>query len=270
MFSLVSQDLNEDPFFSGPIESMRRMESMMVSPFGLFGNGLQRSVRPDNRPQNMMMPFGFGGSLFPNMDMFDLNPMNNCTAYSSTSMMTIGTDGSGRPQVYQESSTTRVAPGGVKETRHSVRDSSSGLQKMAIGHHLNERGHVIEKKKNRYTGEEEENEELINLEDDDAEQFNREWHHKARAFTQPRQMLKYDEEPRTDRQPEMLAITEGPSTSGNLTTNTVGEGKAEIPKRLKLSHDASGAAKKKSGKHKRKHGMLSNKSSSHSRASPYQ
>ncbi|GIY31818.1 myeloid leukemia factor 1 [Caerostris darwini] len=249
MFSLVSQDLNEDPFFSGPIESMRRMESMMVSPFGLFGNGLQRSVRPDNRPQNMMMPFGFGGSLFPNMDMFDLNPMNNCTAYSSTSMMTIGTDGSGRPQVYQESSTTRVAPGGVKETRHSVRDSSSGLQKMAIGHHLNERGHVIEKKKNRYTGEEEENEELINLEDDDAEQFNREWHHKARAFTQPRQMLKYDEEPRTDRQPEMLAITEGPSTSG---------------------HDASGAAKKKSGKHKRKHGMLSNKSSSHSRASPYQ
>ena len=36
---------------------------------------------------------------------------------------------------------------------------------MAIGHHLNDRGHIIEKKKNRYTGEEEENQEFINLDD---------------------------------------------------------------------------------------------------------
>ena len=53
----------------------------------------------------------------------------------------------------------------VKETRRTVQDSRSGLQEMAIGHHLNDRGHVIEKKKYRYTGEEEENHEFINLDD---------------------------------------------------------------------------------------------------------
>lgn len=47
----------------------------------------------------------------------------------------------------------------------SVQDSRTGLQELAIGHHLNERGHVVEKKKNRYTGDEEENHEFINLED---------------------------------------------------------------------------------------------------------
>lgn len=53
----------------------------------------------------------------------------------------------------------------MKETRRSVQDTQTGLQEMAIGHHLNERGHVIEKKKYRYTGEEEENHEFINLDD---------------------------------------------------------------------------------------------------------
>lgn len=54
------------------MDSMRRMESMMdnmMAPFGgMFGR--QRAHQSQNHPGmgNALMPFGFGGSLFPNMD----------------------------------------------------------------------------------------------------------------------------------------------------------------------------------------------------------
>lgn len=40
------------------------------------------------------------------------------------------------------------------------RDSESGLEKMAIGHHINERGHVIERSRNRRTGDQDESQEF--------------------------------------------------------------------------------------------------------------
>jgi len=266
------REFNDDSFFSGPMENMRRMESMMdsmMSPFGgMFGG--HRAIQSPNQPAGMgnsLMPFGFGGSLFPNVDdMFSsFNQMGqmgqigqmgndpNNHSFVSHSVMTYTTDGTGRPQVYQASSSTRTAPGGVKETRRSVQDSRTGLQEMAIGHHLNERGHVVEKKKNRYTGEEEENHEFINLEDDEADQFNQEWQNKAQAFTSRpmRPMLGYDSPRRTrSPQPDLLAITDGSSAEPTVA-----------------------APKKKSGKHKRKHGHGSSShknSNSHARPSPYQ
>lgn len=36
---------------------------------------------------------------------------------------------------------------------------------MSIGHHIGERSHIIERKKNFRTGDAEENQELINLEE---------------------------------------------------------------------------------------------------------
>ena len=53
----------------------------------------------------------------------------------------------------------------VRETRRAVRDSSRGVEKMAIGHHIRDRAHVIERKRDTRTGEQEENQELINLDD---------------------------------------------------------------------------------------------------------
>lgn len=257
------RDFNDDSFFSGPMEGMRRMESMMdsmMSPFGgMFGG--HRAIQTQNQANGMgnsLMPFGFGGSLFPNMDdMFATfnqvgNDPNN-HSFVSHSVMSYSTDETGRPQMYQASSSTRTAPGGVKETRRSVQDSRSGLQEMAIGHHLNDRGHVIEKKKYRYTGEEEENHEFINLDDDEAETFDQEWQNRAQTFSSRpmRNMLGYDSPSRTrSPQPEVLAITDGSSGEPNIAV-----------------------AKKKTGKHKRKHGhgSSSHKSSnSHARPSPYQ
>lgn len=85
----------------------------------------------------------------------------------------------GRAQVYQETSSTKTGPGGVKETRRTVQDSSSGTKKMAIGHHIGERARVVEKEQNMHTGHREEREELINLDESDTEEFERDFQQKV-------------------------------------------------------------------------------------------
>jgi len=67
--------------------------------------------------------------------------------------------------VYQASSSTRTAPGGVKETKKTVCDSRSGVKKIAIGHHIGERAHVLEREQNLHSGEREERQEFINLDE---------------------------------------------------------------------------------------------------------
>lgn len=46
-----------------------------------------------------------------------------------------------------------------------MRDSESGLERMAIGHHIGERGHVMERSRNRLTGDREERQDYFNLEE---------------------------------------------------------------------------------------------------------
>lgn len=67
--------------------------------------------------------------------------------------------------MYQASSSTRSAPGGVKETKKTVCDSRTGVKKMAIGHHIGDRSHIKEKERNMYSGDVEENEEYVNLDE---------------------------------------------------------------------------------------------------------
>ena len=73
--------------------------------------------------------------------------------------------------MYKETSSTIAAPDGVKETRRTVSDSSSGMRKMAIGHHIRDRAHVIEKEQNR-DGDVEERQEFINLDESKIFFFN--------------------------------------------------------------------------------------------------
>ena len=61
--------------------------------------------------------------------------------------MTYSNTGDGKPKIYQASSQMRQAPGGVKETRKMVRDSEKGIEKVALGHHIGDRAHVIERQK---------------------------------------------------------------------------------------------------------------------------
>ena len=93
--------------------------------------------------------------------------------------MTSGPDG--RPQVYKATSSTRTAPGGVKEVQRTVCDSRTGTKKMAIGHHIGDRAHIIEREQNLTSGDQEERQDFINLDEDEAEDFNHEWQSKAPA-----------------------------------------------------------------------------------------
>ena len=89
----------------------------------------------------------------------------NCQSFTSSSIMTMTSGPDGRPQVYQESMSTRVAPGGIKETKKTVSDSRTGTRKMAIGHHIGERAHILEREHNVHSGDQEERQEFINLDE---------------------------------------------------------------------------------------------------------
>ena len=69
-------------------------------------------------------------------------------------------------------STTRPLPSHsaqVKETRRSLYDSESGVKKMAVGHHLGERFHTIERSHNLLSGERMERQDFVNLEEGGSE-----------------------------------------------------------------------------------------------------
>src|SRR5665811_1882025 len=89
----------------------------------------------------------------------------NGHSFSSMSVTSITSGPDGRPQVYQASNQTAIAPGGVKETRKAVADSRTGTKKLAVGRHVGDRGHVRERMENVYTGQREESEDLVNLDE---------------------------------------------------------------------------------------------------------
>ncbi|XP_025409241.1 myeloid leukemia factor isoform X2 [Sipha flava] len=175
--------------------SMRQMDQMMNSVFGGFSDPMA----------GMMMPFG--GGMFGNFGsmMGSMNAMNNqlsmmmdgnfpgqSQSFSSSTFMSYSSNGpNGQPQVYKASSSTRTGPGGIKETKKAVCDSRTGVKKLAIGHHIGDRAHIVERQQNLYSGEQEENQEYINLEDDEAEDFNNEWRNKAQNMNSHRDRSRY-------------------------------------------------------------------------------
>ncbi|XP_074154177.1 myeloid leukemia factor 1 isoform X1 [Sminthopsis crassicaudata] len=154
-------------------------------PFGSFGD------------PSSLMPFGSFGAMntdvnpFQAMDRMMSNMRQNMQdlqrrfsdmsvdpeghSYCSSSIMTFSKVGNEPPKVFQASSQTRRAPGGIKETRKSLKDSDTGIEKMAVGHHIYDRAHVINRLKNSKTGDQELNQEFINMREADARDFNNEW-----------------------------------------------------------------------------------------------
>lgn len=65
------------------------------------------------------------------------------------------------------------------ETKKTVQDSRTGVKKMAIGHHIYDRGHIVEREQNLHEGTEEERQDFINLEEEEADEFNREFMSKS-------------------------------------------------------------------------------------------
>ncbi|KAK3883597.1 hypothetical protein Pcinc_012100 [Petrolisthes cinctipes] len=196
--SLFGAGFDNDPFFGGHRSLMRHMDQMMSSimrdpfqddpffggsgmaaitgaPAGATSNALVPHHHPQ-RPRTASDPFSALGipSIANMMSSIDqMNQPDNCHMFSSSSVMTMVTGPDGRPQVYQASSSTRGVPGGVNETRRSVSDSRTGTRKMAIGHHIGERSHIIEREQQH--GSTEERQEFINLEENEADEFNSEF-----------------------------------------------------------------------------------------------
>ncbi|XP_011180902.1 myeloid leukemia factor isoform X2 [Zeugodacus cucurbitae] len=170
------------------MRSMNRlMNSFMPDPFNMlapFDNGFQQNALMERGNPHAVNPMGglFGFPAMPNMNRLlsaDIGTPNGAS-YCSSSVITMSSGPDGRPQIYQATTSTKTGPGGVRETRKTVEDSRRGMKKMAIGHHIGERAHIIEKEQDLRSGQLEERQEFINLEEDDAEDFDREFTNRAR------------------------------------------------------------------------------------------
>ncbi|XP_033488185.2 myeloid leukemia factor 1 isoform X1 [Epinephelus lanceolatus] len=140
---------------------------MMMNPFGMFDN-MMSNMR--NRMADMHRNFE------------NMSTDSNTHSFSSSSVMTYSKVGNEPPKVFQASSSTRHAPGGIKETRKAIKDSESGLEKMSIGHHIQDRGHVVERKFNKKTGEKELNQDFQNMDESEAQTFDYEWQQEVSKF----------------------------------------------------------------------------------------
>lgn len=164
-------------------------DDMMGSFFAGGGGG--GGGRNQSRPMggdlfSAMMPHGFMNPMsmmmmdpFQSMQRADQSG-NGGFSYCSSSVTTYTTDEHGRPQVYQRSNEIKQGPDGLKETKDAVRDSRTGHQELAIGHHLKDKAHIKKKTKNAYTGEEEQVEDLVNLDESEADTFEQTWMQQAR------------------------------------------------------------------------------------------
>jgi len=188
-----------------------------MNPFGMRGPG--RS------------PFG-GMPMMPMMNtaaMSMSNMSNRPGTFVSSSIVSISNDGINGPQVYEQTHSNRMGPGGVREEKRTVRDSRTGLQKMSIGRHIYDRGHVIERSQNRYTGDEEENNEYINIEEEEAPQFNQEWTSRVGNHSSQRHIHTLQREP-------VLAITgpEEPSANSSYPTASTSGNRNSADKKLRI------------------------------------
>ncbi|KAM6198596.1 myeloid leukemia factor 1 [Sarcoramphus papa] len=213
MFGGFGRCFEEDPFFRDPFaahhECMRQMMRSFSDPFGrdlflsITDSGertVDRRARQDSQvalrgshrqDADFGEPFFAMDRMMSNMrnsmlemqrKFDDLSIHPDAHTFSSSSVMTYSKIGDEPPKVFQASAQTRTAPGGVKETRKALKDSESGLEKMAIGHHIHDRAHVIKKSKNSKTGDEEMNQEFINLDETEAQTFDEEWQKEIMKF----------------------------------------------------------------------------------------
>lgn len=192
--SLMLNDMEEN-IFAMHMRSMRQFNNIMNSMFTNNVNdmfrgleaitgpppGLSNQLVQQPRNHHGLMPFQFFDNLSPNRLLMGNMSDPGMASFSSSSFVSMTRGPDGRQQVYKATSSAKTGPGGICETKKTVEDSRTGVRKLAIGHHIGDRAHVIEKQRNEFTGEEEENVELINLDDDDAEDFDREFDQKARA-----------------------------------------------------------------------------------------
>ncbi|KAJ8354950.1 hypothetical protein SKAU_G00225170 [Synaphobranchus kaupii] len=211
MFRYLS-DVDESPYVMDPFAAHRQQMRSLFGSFGFEPFPLTPQIQAPRSPHlqaGAMAPYGMMGMGGGFLDMFGMmgGMMENMDRMS------------GSLAVYQQTSELRTAPGGIRETRQAMRDSESGLERLAIGHHIWDRGHVMERSRNRNTGDREERQDFINLEESEAAAFDEEWRREAGRYPPPNARgLDYD----TPHLPLALAMTgdQGPEKiKEGLNTN---------------------------------------------------
>ncbi|XP_041418210.1 myeloid leukemia factor 1 L homeolog isoform X2 [Xenopus laevis] len=211
MFRSLLRDFDDDSFFSDPFiahqEHVRQMMRSFSDPFGrdpflsiTDGRsrgrrgqpGSQVALREDHRASSLttMPTASFTGmssdfrDVFHSMDsmMEGLSEDSGAHSFKSSSVMTYSKTGDEPAKVFQSTSQTSRAPGGIKETKKAIRDSESGIEKMAIGHHIQDRAHIIQKSRNHKTGDQELNQEFLNLDEAEGPSFDDEWQREVSKF----------------------------------------------------------------------------------------
>ncbi|XP_015216416.2 myeloid leukemia factor 1 isoform X1 [Lepisosteus oculatus] len=155
--------------------------SQSLMPFGSFSSTASDARNPFSMMDSMMSSMR-NRVVEMHRNFENLSNDSNVHSFSSSSVMTYSKVGDEPAKVFQATNQTRRAPGGIKETRQSLKDSESGLEKMAIGHHIRDRAHVIEQKQNRKTGEREMNQDFLNLDESEAQSFDDEWQREVSKF----------------------------------------------------------------------------------------
>ncbi|XP_048811412.1 myeloid leukemia factor 1 isoform X3 [Lagopus muta] len=201
----------------------RRATSYSLLPFSGFGRVQDADFGDPFFAMDRMMSNMRNSMLEMQRKFDDLSVHPDAHTFSSSSVMTYSKVGDEPPRVFQAAAQTRTAPGGVsrlemqqeggmsllqskvfygfsayfcsrqvKETRKALKDSESGVEKMAIGHHIRDRAHVVKKSKNRKTGDEEMNQEFINLDENEAQSFDEEWQKEISKFKPSRSRCNLD------------------------------------------------------------------------------
>lgn len=159
-----------------------------ASPFASMGGMLANPMMPpmpafprhghnSTSHHHTHMTAGMPGQVQSYSSFNSSNPFSGATGVASysSSFMSMSSDGTGRPHVYEASSSSVVAPGGVRETKSSVRDSRTGRAEMSVGHHIQDRSHVIKKARNVSTGQIDHEEDFVNVEEEEVQDFERDW-----------------------------------------------------------------------------------------------
>ncbi|GBP08920.1 Myeloid leukemia factor [Eumeta japonica] len=276
LFGSLMADVEDDPIFGSHMRHVRHMNSMMNSllsdPFGMFGGGGPLAIDAA-RGGSSLVPFMPQMPSLNRLFSADLGSgsMGTGSSFSSSTIM-MSSGPLGKPQVISTSSSTRIGPNGVAETRKTLQDSRTGTKKMSIesaieqpeptekqsknataqeiakytalakadrkinpyewwalstnkngfpilSHHIGDRAHVIEREQNVYSGDTEEHQEFINLDEEEAEDFNREFQQKAGSYVSTSRGRIRDVQRRSPP-PQRLAIMPAPSSAA--TSNACG------------------------------------------------
>ncbi|EFP07777.1 hypothetical protein GCK72_006588 [Caenorhabditis remanei] len=205
----------------------------MGHPFGAItdGSGQPPSRRRQELEANPFAPFG---GLLGGMGMMMPPPGQGSNVYMSSSVMTIGPDG--KPRVEQQ---TVRRHGDVTETKRRV--EKNGESSMSIGHSIGDRSHYIDKKRDR-EGNVRKQQRFVNLDEANAEAFDREFSSRVRQGYggSSRSNLREIDDGNTSRRSPGTRRTEDRTTSRGAPIVTLPEEEETSHSRSSTSHRIGG------------------------------